>query len=278
MREVVEWDRPPELEGVLTLRIRGSSRMWKMVHHAYMVCNPLPSPVPAVEWLYRGQLNDARPGVSMLVEPGETHVNTRLLGVRDGDESRSSEAVGIDPHVVERFARELGVSTPHFRLAQIEDGAVHDAVARLLASTREGATRLEMECRLSHLLRVLVATHVEQPALVEARWEKPAVRRACDVLRERAAENVSLDELARVARLSRFHFIRAFTRTMGMPPHEYQLCVRVARAREMLARGQPPVDVAADLGFADQSHFGRHFRRQLGVSPGVYAASVKGRR
>jgi AraC-like DNA-binding protein len=71
--------------------------------------------------------------------------------------------------------------------------------------------------------------------------------------------------------VSRFHLVHAFTSEVGLPPHAYQIHLRIRRSRALLAAGMPLGGIAADLGFADQSHFGRHFRRVVGVTPGAYA-------
>ena len=88
---------------------------------------------------------------------------------------------------------------------------------------------------------------------------------------ERLGEALSLDELAGVARLSPWHFSRAFKAATGSPPHRYVIERRVARARERLERGVDPiVDVALECGFSSQAHMTSTFTRQLGVSPGRY--------
>jgi len=55
-----------------------------------------------------------------------------------------------------------------------------------------------------------------------------------------------------------------------MPPHAYQVRIRVEAARRMLLSGFAIATVAAELGFADQSHFTRHFRRVMGITPAQY--------
>jgi transcriptional regulator GlxA family with amidase domain len=90
------------------------------------------------------------------------------------------------------------------------------------------------------------------------------------MIHDRWDENVSLDELARQARLSRFSLIRAFRRHVGMPPHAYQLRVRIHRCRSLLVAGLPLAQIASLGGFADQSHFTKTFKKVLGVTPGRY--------
>ena len=61
---------------------------------------------------------------------------------------------------------------------------------------------------------------------------------------------------------------------MGIPPHRYLTGRRLDRARRMLLAGRRPAEVAVEVGFHDQAHLTRHFKRMLGVTPGAYAASA----
>lgn len=71
--------------------------------------------------------------------------------------------------------------------------------------------------------------------------------------------------------MSRFQFVRTFARRFGLPPHAFQVHLRVERGRELLRRGFGAAEVAMMVGFADQSHFTRHFRRIWGITPAAYA-------
>jgi AraC-like DNA-binding protein len=95
--------------------------------------------------------------------------------------------------------------------------------------------------------------------------------RALEYLCARVAAPVSLAELARVACLSKYHFLRAFTRAYGCPPRTFQMRLRLALARELVEAGEPLSSVAYDAGFADQSHLTRRFKQAFGVTPGAYA-------
>jgi AraC-like DNA-binding protein len=83
--------------------------------------------------------------------------------------------------------------------------------------------------------------------------------------------HLDLDTLAKRVGLTRFEALRAFKKRYGLPPHAYQLCLRISHARQLLLEGAPAADVAARCGFADQSHFIRHFKRFNGVTPRQYA-------
>ena len=87
---------------------------------------------------------------------------------------------------------------------------------------------------------------------------------------ERCAESLSLDKLAREAGMSRYHFVRAFSRAIGMTPHAWQLDLRIQQARRLLREGMPLAETALHLGFADQSHFQRAFKQRVAATPGEY--------
>jgi AraC-like DNA-binding protein len=93
-------------------------------------------------------------------------------------------------------------------------------------------------------------------------------------LEENSRRVLSLAELSEVAGLSRFHLIRVFTQFTGLTPYAYFLQHRVALARGLLQSGANVLEAANAFGFADRSHFARHFTRHVGVSPGRYARAV----
>jgi AraC-like DNA-binding protein len=99
----------------------------------------------------------------------------------------------------------------------------------------------------------------------------PVAARARDYLEAHVADDVTLDVLASEARANKFVLVRAFRRRFGMTPHAYLVARRVQLARDLIARRVPLAIAASNVGFADQSHLGRHFKRIVGMTPGEYA-------
>jgi AraC-like DNA-binding protein len=97
---------------------------------------------------------------------------------------------------------------------------------------------------------------------------------ARELLHDHLFEDVSLAQLAEIAGISKFHFLRAFRDRFGLPPHAYQLQHRIFRAKELL-QVLPPAQVAQQCGFSDQSHFHRVFRAMVGTTPGRYAGQFR---
>ena len=79
-----------------------------------------------------------------------------------------------------------------------------------------------------------------------------------------------MDKLAEIAGLSPFHLSRIFAKEVGVPPHSYQLQIRLKKATDLLALGRPIVEVALETGFCDQSHFQKAFKKKFSITPGEY--------
>lgn len=91
-------------------------------------------------------------------------------------------------------------------------------------------------------------------------------------LETRQDENLSLHELAEAAHLSPFYLNRVFRAAAGVPPHTYLLQKRIKSALTVLTETGSIAAAAQSLGFADQSHFTRLFKREVGITPGRYLA------
>jgi AraC family transcriptional regulator len=122
-----------------------------------------------------------------------------------------------------------------------------------------------------HAVTTLVGALVRLTGLgVSECRQRPAasLRRALDYVNDHLAGPVSLADLAAVAGVSVFHFARQFRGAVGEPPHQYIIRRRVERAKDLMREGRLSLaQVAAAVGFADQSHLARHFKRLVGVTP-----------
>ncbi|HAQ85447.1 MAG TPA: AraC family transcriptional regulator, partial [Pseudomonas sp.] len=138
-----------------------------------------------------------------------------------------------------------------------------------------------------HLNEIRIVRHAALDGLLDVlsrrmHWRKrletsaplPAVAvRTRDYLHAHLDQDIGLDELAAVAGVDRFRLTRAFKASFGLAPHAYLVQLRLSAARKLLRQGLAPANVAMELGFADQSHLGRWFRRTYGLSPAAYRKS-----
>lgn len=91
-----------------------------------------------------------------------------------------------------------------------------------------------------------------------------------DYLQTYYNQPITIEELSRVAGLQRDYLIRAFHTKFGLPPYKYLLQIRIERSKPLLLSGKSIAEVANLVGFADQSHYSRFFKRFVGVSPGAF--------
>jgi len=122
-------------------------------------------------------------------------------------------------------------------------------------------------------LMLLCSELLEKDVSVKGRDEQ-RIDWVIEYLREHSNVKPQLESLAQIAGLSKYHFVRLFTRHTGMPPLQYHMQLRLHQARNLLRRKVHPLDAAIALGFYDQSHFINAFRKVMGTTPHYYFSQV----
>lgn len=218
------------------------------------------------EWTHARGRSRAGPGGLAVVEPGEVH--TGHAGVPQG---WSYRVFYPSVEVVSGIARELGMrGTPSFTASGIHAPEVAGVLARAHLEAEAGDALGASSLARQGIALLLRGHGRERADRVPAYRARPEAERTRQELVARLMDPPSLEELSADAGLSPFALTRAFRSAFGLPPHAYLNQTRVARAREMLRAGRRPGEVAAKVGFADQAHLTRHFRRHLGVPPAAY--------
>lgn len=93
-------------------------------------------------------------------------------------------------------------------------------------------------------------------------------------LDENYLEEFTLEDLAMEFKLSVVHLIRVFKKEIGLPIHSYVLNKKVHKAKELIAKNIPIIEVALSSGFFDQSHLNRSFKRIFQITPKEYQSSI----
>lgn len=209
----------------------------------------------------------ALPGDLVTVNPNEVHDGRPVWGAL-----RAWRMLYLDPPVIVRHAALLGVSPgSEFHHPVLGAHGAARAFARLHAALlapegRDDAAEQALLEVLAELFGACHATGAAPPA---------ALRRACERIDAAPQAPVALEDLAREAGLSPWHFLRLFKSQTGLPPHAYRLQRQLQRARRDLLAGRPIAQAALDAGFHDQSHFTRHFVRAYGLTPGAVARAAR---
>jgi AraC-like DNA-binding protein len=160
----------------------------------------------------------------------------------------------------------------------VREPALRRAVHALHRALGEPDDALEAEARLAIVTDRLRA-HLgdrEHPANVGDRPPARLAHELRDLLDGRLLERTTLAHAGRALGASPSHLVRCFTRTFGIAPHQYVVARRIDAARKRLLGGEPIARVAAGVGFYDQAHFTRQFKRHVGTPPGRYALSAHG--
>lgn len=259
------WQTPP-LAGVELLSARYiDHRFAPHVHDGYVIGMIMAG---AQRYRYRGAEHLAGSGTLVLINPDELHTGHK--GTEDGWLYR---AFYPDSGQITSLLAELELPTHHlpaFGATLYRDQDLVNGFCQLHRLLESPATALQQQTVWRELVLSLLQRHAAVPDADRPGKEHRAVSLAKELLHAQLAAPPSLEALAAAVNLSPFHFARVFRRATGMPPHTWLMQQRIARARALLQSGCLPLEVATQLGFADQSHLSRQFKQVYGVGPGAY--------
>ena len=208
------------------------------------------------------------PGQVALINPGQIHSGVPARG------RQTYRMLYFNMNRIAAAAAEITgkpCAIPEFASMVVGDPLLWKHLQRLSRVIQGPAGRLEKETAAMDAMVHLV-THYGNvnPARTATRGDGIAIERAKDYLSADLDRKISLEDAARNAGLSRYHFLRVFKRETGFPPHLFRTLRRIDRARQLLRKGLSPAQTALAAGFSDQSHFSNTFRKYTGATPGQY--------
>ena len=214
-------------------------------------------------------LHTSTPGRAILIEPGAVH---------DGHAPDAEGFTYVMLYLPQTWVAEMmqrrglgDVSNIEgaFRHTLTDDALLATAIEQAWFAVHQGEGRLARDQSLDHLLSML-SRHLDAKPPSQRHDALRHMQLMRDYLHDFMAQDIGLDDLSRLSGIDRFRLTRQFKQAFGQTPHAYLVRLRLRSARILLAQGIEPVQVAAQVGFADQSHLGRWFQRAYRMTPASY--------
>jgi AraC-like DNA-binding protein len=223
---------------------------------------------------YRGAIHSVPSDTLVVTQPGEAHQ-------ADSNSERDSTFRGlrVSMDLLQQVAIDVAgrdIDLPLFSMPIVSDRDFNRQFIRVHQIIERSTSQLEQQTLTLNLLAKLILRYAENPPnLTKLGTEIQPVHRVRDYIEEHSDREISLEQLSQLANLSPFHLNRSFSKTFGMPPHAYQIQMRIIQAKRLLRKEHSIEQVAIETGFVSQSHFGSHFKRLVCVTPKQYIQDSK---
>ncbi len=219
---------------------------------------------------YQGAEHVAPAGTLVLLNPDELHT-----GQAEVDAGWTYQMLYIEPQTLAAMTG----SESFFPDATVRDPALAAAFRSTFHSMWQAPDDLAFVSEFTQLIDAIVARYGRnardpRPASPSEMRRMAALQRVLDCIEANLDGPLSVDTLAAEAGLSLFHFVRTFSATFHVTPHQYLQARRAARAKALLGRRTSPSEAAAAAGLTDQSHLNRWFKRTYGVTPAQYQQQI----
>ena len=223
---------------------------------------------------YRGAMHSVPSDTLVVTQPQEAHHadstsdrNCTFRGLRVGADLLQQVAIEVAGRKTE---------LPFFPMPLVHDRDLNTQIVQVHQALEQSISGLEQQTLILDLLAQLILRCADNPpSLAKLGEERQPVDRVRAYLEDHYDQEISLEQLAQIANMSSFHLNRSFCKTFGIPPHAYQIQVRIMRAKRLLRKEWSIEKVATETGFASQSHFGSHFKRLVCVTPRQYIQDSK---
>lgn len=199
-------------------------------------------------------------GEGFILNPQQSHVCSIV-----GSENHDYWVISIQPDRMQTFFQEATgqMGFPHFSQVKLTE----PSILAELAAWLNGCVKDEQ--KFADLLRTLLRLYADALMPITSAYAD-ALALTFQQLETRQNEAVLLHELAETAHISPFYLNRIFREAAGVPPHTYLLQTRIKKSLALLLKTGSIAIAAQRLGFADQSHFTRLFKREVGITPGRF--------
>lgn len=270
-KEFTDYRHLKELGGLELLKAQYHQKQFsKHVHEGYCIGVI----EEGAQSFYRsGQRHIAPKGDIILVNSDEAHTGSSAV-----DSGWSYRAIYPTPEMLADVTQDFFIKKqiPWFPNAVIHDQGLAQQFVLLFDLLEQQGNTLLKETMYLSTLACLVSRYSRKPqAIIDLPEVEQKINFIKALMTDTPEYDFSLNELADLVSLSSWHFLRQFKKIVGMPPHAWLIQIRLNKARKQLKQGYKISDVALNCGFSDQSHFNRHFKKAVGVTPLQYISYLK---
>lgn len=180
--------------------------------------------------------------------------------------------INVQPEVMRQYVLEVTGKDylPRFTEAVLFQSELalplHDLHQMLL----EGQADFQKEELFLFLLEQLLRESSDSGTPAPAQELTTEIKMICQYIEDHYTDNITLQQLAELTGLSKYHLLRLFTKQTGISPYRYLETIRINQAKRLLEQGVSPLEAALQTGFSDQSHFSNFFKKLIGLTPRQY--------
>ncbi|TIH20139.1 AraC family transcriptional regulator [Marinifilum sp. JC120] len=218
-----------------------------------------------------------RAGEMCILPPGTPHSCESISGNKFGPHSYRSLCVSAS--YLQKLAEEISGKScmePHFDPEVIYIDFEQNSFNELFALQKTKGTVLEKQAALNTFLYHAIE-HLSTRKLIPEKTgpQHEALDRVKEYIDKNFKNKMTLHNLADTGCISPFHLQKLFVKKYGISPQEHIISSRILEAKTRIQSGESLTEAALNSGFSDQSHFSRHFKRVIGISPGRFLRENK---
>jgi AraC-like DNA-binding protein len=219
----------------------------------------------------RGQVEEATPATLFVFNPAEPHA-----GWMGWSERWRYRSMYLTREALDRVAEGLGIEhVPYFTRNTFGDRDLIEAFLAMHCALEEGRDVFcERELLVGTFGKLFQRHGSGRNFIKPPPTDRQLLARVTERMRAEYASALRLEDLASEVGLTSFQLIGLFKRTVGLTPHAYLTQIRLGMACRRLRRAQVLADVAAAVGFYDQSALNKHFKRCYGITPLQFARAA----
>lgn len=206
-------------------------------------------------------------GDLLIFNPGDNHTCKQIDG-----RALDYRCINIQPEVMSKIVCEITgkEDLPYFTQQVVFHSDLILPLSELHLMIMQGEKDFKKEEIFFFLIKQLIEECTEATTYEVTGQSSTEIKTVCEFLEKNYTKNITLDNLSELTGVSKYYLLRSFTKQKGISPYSYLETVRINKAKKLLERCIPPIDVALQTGFNDQSHFSNFFKRFIGLTPKQY--------